>query len=31
MYFVNRLKPDYSADEFGLEPNKVFVKMLNSL
>lgn len=31
MYFVNRLKPEYSEDAFGIEPNEVFIKMLNSL
>ncbi len=31
MYFVNRLKPEYSIDEPGLEPNEVFTKMLNAL
>jgi class 3 adenylate cyclase len=31
MYFVKRLKPEYSADESGLIPNEAFVKMLNAL
>ncbi|MDA3892365.1 MAG: PAS domain-containing protein [Salinivirgaceae bacterium] len=31
MYFVIRLKPEYSADEMGLLPNEAFLKMLNSL
>jgi PAS domain S-box-containing protein len=31
MYFVNRLKPEFSADKNGIEPNDVFLKMLNSL
>ncbi len=31
MYFVNRLKPEYSKDKLGLEPNDVFAKMLNAL
>ncbi len=31
MYFVNRLKPEYSADKMGIEPNEAFLKMLNSL
>jgi hypothetical protein len=28
MYFVNRLKPDYSADEAGTIPNAAFRKIL---
>jgi len=28
MYFVNRLKPEYSDDEFGVEPNAEFTKLL---
>lgn len=31
MYFVNRLKPEYSADADGFVPNKVFVEMLSEL
>lgn len=31
MYFVNRLKPDYSDDEKGIVPNEAFTKMLNAL
>jgi len=31
MYFVKRLKPEYSEDEAGLIPNEAFVKILNSL
>jgi PAS domain S-box-containing protein len=31
MYFVNRLKQEYSNDEIGIEPNDEFIKMLNSL
>ena len=28
MYFVNRLKPEYSADKDGIVPNKEFSKIL---
>jgi len=28
MYFVNRLKTEYSDDEFGVEPNAEFTKLL---
>ncbi|MFA6403073.1 MAG: adenylate/guanylate cyclase domain-containing protein [Salinivirgaceae bacterium] len=31
MYYVNRLKPEYSLDENGLIPNELFNKMMNSL
>ncbi len=31
MYFVNRLKPEFSGDEFGTVPNDVFKKYLHSL
>ena len=31
MYFVNRLKPEYSADEDGFVPNAAFRKMLSML
>lgn len=31
MYFVNRIKPEYSIDENGFVPNEIFIKMLNSL
>ncbi len=31
MYFVNRLKPEYSTDKSGVVPNEEFNKMLNSL
>ncbi len=31
MYFVNRLKPEFADDQFGLLPNEAFKKMLNSL
>lgn len=31
MYFVNRLKPEYSADEAGFEPNDAFRQMLSML
>ena len=29
MYFVNRLKPEYSEDEEGIYPNKTFLKVLS--
>ncbi|MFO7659014.1 MAG: adenylate/guanylate cyclase domain-containing protein [Bacteroidales bacterium] len=31
MYFVNRLKPDFSIDADGLVPNEQFVNMVNRL
>ncbi len=31
MYFVNRLKPEYSADETGFLPNEKFQDMLSAL
>lgn len=31
MYFVSRLKPEYSADENGIFPNETFTKIMNSL
>jgi PAS domain S-box-containing protein len=31
MYFVNRIKEEYSKDNKGFVPNEAFVKMLNSL
>ena len=31
MYFVNRLKPEFSEDKEGYQPNEIFLKMLNSL
>ena len=31
MYFVNRLKPEYSADESGFVPNAAFNNMLSNL
>ncbi len=31
MYFVNRLKPEYSADKLGIIPNDIFVNMINKL
>lgn len=31
MYFVNRLKPEYSADEAGFVPNQLFNDMLANL
>ena len=31
MYFVNRLKPEYSADKQGFVPNEAFRLMLSEL
>ncbi len=31
MYFVNRLKPEFSSDENGLIPNEEFINMVNRL
>lgn len=31
MFFVNRLKPEYSADEAGFTPNETFIRMLSNL
>ncbi len=31
MYFVNRIKPVYSNDEFGMEPNDLMINMVNKL
>lgn len=31
MYFVNRLKPEFSCDDDGVTPNEAFLKMLNTL
>lgn len=31
MYFVTRLKPEYSADEYGIIPNDKFISMINKL
>lgn len=31
MYFVDRIKPDYSADADGFFPNDEFLKMMNAL
>ena len=31
MFYVNRLKPQYSTDDIGIVPNEEFNKMLNSL
>lgn len=31
MYFVNRIKQEYSKDKKGFIPNEAFIKMLNSL
>jgi class 3 adenylate cyclase/CheY-like chemotaxis protein len=31
MYFVDRIKPKYSADKIGLKPNEEFVNLINKL
>ncbi len=31
MYFVNRLKPEFSIDQNGIIPNETFTKIMNSL
>jgi PAS domain S-box-containing protein len=31
MYFVNRIKPEYSDDKLGYIPNKEFINMINKL
>ena len=31
MYFVNRLKPEFSSDESGLNPNEEFINLVNRL
>jgi len=31
MYFVTRLKPEYSADEYGIMPNEKFISIINKL
>ncbi len=31
MYFVDRLKPEYSADNLGLVPNEAFINYINRL
>jgi len=31
MYFVTRLKPEYSADEYGIVPNEKFISIINKL
>jgi PAS domain S-box-containing protein len=31
MYFVNRIKPEYSEDKLGYIPNKEFINMINKL
>ena len=31
MYFLNRIKPDYSDDEFGIIPNRLFIREYNFL
>jgi len=30
MYFVNRLKPEFSKDETGFIPNEAFAKILST-
>lgn len=29
MYFLNRIKPDFSEDEFGIIPNRLFIREYN--
>ncbi|MBN1414455.1 MAG: response regulator [Bacteroidales bacterium] len=31
MYFVDRIKPKYSADKLGLKPNEEFINLINKL
>ncbi len=31
MYFVNRIKPEYSADKLGFTPNQLFLNIINKL
>jgi class 3 adenylate cyclase/CheY-like chemotaxis protein len=31
MYFVNRIKPEYSADELGLNPNDELLRLVNKI
>jgi PAS domain S-box-containing protein len=31
MYFVNRIKPEYSADKFGILPNDLMINKVNKL
>ncbi len=31
MYFVNRIKPEFSADEFGLNPNDELIRLVNKI
>jgi PAS domain S-box-containing protein len=31
MYFVNRIKPEFSADRFGILPNDLMINMVNKL
>ncbi len=31
MYFVNRIRPEYSADHFGIQPNEEMLNLLNRL
>ena len=31
LYIVNRIKPEFSADEKGIQPNEEFIRMVNKL
>jgi PAS domain S-box-containing protein len=31
MYFVNRIKPEYSLDKFGILPNEILINLVNKL
>jgi adenylate cyclase len=31
MYFVNRIKPEYSSDRFGILPNDLMINKVNKL
>jgi hypothetical protein len=31
MYFVNRIKPEFSDDEFGIQPNDEMIYFINKL
>lgn len=31
MYFVNRIKPEYSQDKFGILPNELMINLVNKL
>jgi len=31
MYFVNRIKPEYSQDKFGILPNDLMINKVNKL